>query len=155
MPARPATVGYRDFSFAASGVSAPTGEKPQSKLWFHDGIWWGSFFNKTAQEYRIYRFDWATQSWGDTGTPLDERNSSKADALWDGGRLYVASAGPSSATSGDSARILRYSYDAATKRYALDSGFPVTVTSGGVETIVLDKDSTGKLWVTYTQASKV
>jgi hypothetical protein len=30
-------------------------------------------------------------------------------------------------------------------------GFPVTVTNGGMKTIVLDKDTTGKLWVSYTQ----
>jgi len=33
-------VGSRDFSFNATSVVAPTGEKPQSKLWFNDGTWW-------------------------------------------------------------------------------------------------------------------
>jgi hypothetical protein len=36
-PAR-ADVGFVDGSF--SGTSAPSGMKPQSKLWVADGIWW-------------------------------------------------------------------------------------------------------------------
>ena len=149
-------IGYRDFSFNATSVQAPTGEKPQSKLWFNDGTWWASMFNRTAEEYHIYRYDRATHTWGDTGTLIDERNNSKADTLWDGSHLYVATAGVCTSCSPQSARILRYSYDAVTKRYSLDPGFPVTgISNGGMEAIVLDKDTTGKLWVTYTQNRKV
>ena len=150
-----ADTGYRDFSFTASGVSNPTGEKPQSKLWFNDGVWWGSLFDRSTEEYRVYRYNWSAHAWSDTGTRIDERNTSKADTLWDGTHLYVVSAGSSRTNSSHGARILRYSYDSATKRYTLDQGFPVTITSGGLETIVLDKDTTGKLWVTYTQNNQV
>src|SRR5215208_6171636 len=149
-----ADTGYRDFSFSAPNVVSPTGEKPQSKLWFNDGTWWGSLFNRSTEEYHIYRYDRATHIWSDTGTLIDDRNSSKADVLWDGSHLYVATAGPTSAAS-HSGRVLRYSYDAATKKYSLDPGFPVTVTGGGMEAIVLDKDTTGRLWVTYTQNNQV
>ena len=39
-------VGYRDFSFAASGVGgAATPMMAQSKLWFNDGTWWGGYSN--------------------------------------------------------------------------------------------------------------
>src|SRR5215211_2681411 len=148
-------IGYRDFSFSANGVIAPTGEKPQSKLWFNDGTWWGSLFNRSTEEYHIYRYDRPGNSWQDTGTLIDERNTSKADTLWDGTHLYVATAGASATTSTHGARILRYSYNAATKSYSRDPGFPVTITNGGMEAIVLDKDTTGKLWVTYTQGNQV
>ena len=148
-------LGYRDFSFSANAVDNPTGEKPQSKLWFNDGTWWASMFNRTVEEYHIYRYDRATHTWSDTGTLIDERNSSKADTLWDGNHLYVVTAGASSTNSSHGARVLRYSYDPTTKRYTRDPGFPVTITSGGLETIVLDKDTTGKLWVTYTQNKQV
>src|SRR5205809_305991 len=36
----PVTAGYRDFSYGTSGVAEPTGEKPESKLWWNDGLWW-------------------------------------------------------------------------------------------------------------------
>jgi RTX calcium-binding nonapeptide repeat (4 copies) len=149
-------VGSRDFSFSATSVVAPTGEKPQSKLWFNDGTWWASMFNRTVGSYRIYRYDRATHTWGDTGTLIDERNNSKADTLWDGSHLYVATAGVCTTCGPQSARLLRYSYDAQTKRYSLDPGFPVSgISNGGMEAIVLDKDTTGKLWVTYTQKRNV
>ncbi|HEU5098365.1 MAG TPA: Ig-like domain-containing protein, partial [Roseiflexaceae bacterium] len=142
--------GYSDFSY--SGVSAPTGEKPQSKLWFNDGRWWGSLFNRTAGTYHIYWLDVTTQGWVDTGVELDNRPNTQADCMWDAaaGKLYLVSGG-----SSNDARLYRYSYDVANKRYSRDTGFPVTIRSGGAETIVLDKDSIGRLWVTYTKSSQV
>lgn len=155
-PALAATdVGSRDFSFAAPGVGTPTGEKPQSKLWFNDGSWWGVLFDRSAEEYRIYRYERASNSWTNTGTLVDERNNSKADVLWDGSHLSVVSAGPGPSTAADNGRFLRYSYDPATRSYALDAGFPTTVSAGGTEAMVLDKDTTGKFWTTFTKGGKV
>jgi len=37
----------------------------------------------------------------------------------------------------------------------LDAGFPVTVTQGQSETLVIDKDTTGRLWVTYVENQQV
>jgi hypothetical protein len=148
--------GYRDFSFAAPGVvGGATPMMAQSKVWFNDGLWWAVLFERSSEEHRLYRYDWASHTWIDTATLVDERNSSKADALWDGTHLYVLSAGPNSANSAHSARLSRYSYEAATHSYALDPGFPLTITNGGMKAIVLEKDTTGKLWVTYTQQNKV
>ncbi len=148
-------VGHRGPSFAASGVDKPTRDKPQSKLWFNDGIWWGSLFDKSSEEFRIHRYDTASHTWSDTGTTIDERNNSMADTLWDGNHLYVASAGPRRTNAADSGRFLRYSYDATSKSYTLDEGFPVAVTEGGMEAIVLEKDTTGQFWITYTKGSNV
>jgi hypothetical protein len=150
---------YKPASAAQPLVQSPTGEKPQSKLWFHDGSWWGNLFNNVAGNYHIYRLNRNTQVWEDTGTVVDTRPETKADVLWDGSHLYVASGGGSD-PSGQGTRkaldavLYRYSYNATTKTYSKDFG-PVTIRTGGAETIVLDKDSTGKLWVTYTQNSKV
>ena len=146
-----ADVGIRGASF--SGASAPTGEKPQSKLWFHDGSWWGSMFNSMTGDYEIHRLD--NGQWRSTGTLIDERSSSGADVLADGDRLYIASAGSTATTATHGPRVLRFSYDAAARRYQLDPGFPVTVTSGGMEAVVLDRDTAGTLWITYTRNNTV
>jgi cell division septation protein DedD len=152
--ATPDPNGYKGPSF--SGASAPTGEKPQSKLWFNDGIWWGSLLSTAAQEFHIHRLDWATQTWTDTGILVDTRNGADADVLWDGTKLYIASVVPFSTSSGDRAELRRFSYNAATDTYTLDSGFPATIVSGiSMETIVLAKDSTNTLWVTYTNMNAV
>src|SRR5207245_1352723 len=156
------TVGYRDFSFGTTDAT-PTGEKPESKLWFNDGVWWGSMFNTATSTYHIYRFNASTQSWTDTGTQIDNRHPTRADCLWDGGaqKLYVASHifiddnSTLQTSSSQWGRLYRYSYHSSTQSYTLDSGFPVTVNQSNSETLVIAKDTTGVLWVTFTQGSKV
>lgn len=152
-PADAEEVGYVDQSF--TGVSAPTGEKPQSKLWIAGGAWWGALWDTASQDYHIFRFNPASQSWTDTGVLVDERVSASPDAYWDGTRLYIVSAGRSEGTGSQAPRIYRFSFDADTQTWLRDSGFPVTIGNGGTEAITLTKDSTGTLWVTYTQGAKV
>src|ERR671912_2974896 len=131
--------------------TGPTAAKTQSKLWFNDCAWWGILFDGSSEEYHIYRYDGAEGGWNDTGTPVDGRNTSRADALWAGPHLYVVSAGTQASLKKDSARFLRYTYDPSTGRYTLDRGFPVTITEGGMEAITLAKAANGGLWATYTQ----
>jgi hypothetical protein len=155
----PVTAGYRDFYFGTSVSSEPTYGKPQSKLWWNDGLWWGILWNPSNNRFEIYRFDIAAQGWTSTNTAVDTRSGSKADALWDGQRLYVVSHSytttPAPTTTASSARLYRYSYNSSTKIYSLDSGFPVNVNSSKSETLTLDKDSTGKLWVTWVENQKI
>lgn len=152
-------VGFSDFPFGDPGewgvAGSPTGYKPQSKIWFNDGSWWGSLYDRSAGAYHIYRYGWHTRTWVDTGTLIDERDRSKADILWDGTHLYVASAASSATSDFASARLTRYSYNPTSRSYSLDDGFPVTIVDGGMEAIVLAKDTTGKLWVTYTRDERV
>jgi hypothetical protein len=127
----------------------PTASKTQSKLWFNDGSWWGVLFDGTSEEYRIYRYDRAKQAWADTGTLVDERNSSRSDVLWDDGHLYVVSAGTESGLDDHDVRFSRYSYDASAESYSLDGGFPAKVAEGGTEAVTIARDTTGKLWASY------
>jgi hypothetical protein len=131
--------------------AGPTAAKTQSKLWFNDGSWWGILFDGSSEQYRIFRYDEAKKSWDDTGTLVDVRNNTRADALWDGPHLYVASAGTETDLQKDSARFLRYTYDPSTERYSLDEGFPVTIAEGGTEAVSITKDSAGRFWATYAQ----
>ncbi|MDQ4075170.1 MAG: hypothetical protein M3220_02865 [Chloroflexota bacterium] len=158
--ADPVDDGYRGFQFphGAGGDSAPTGEKPESKVWWHDGVWWGSLYREGDDAYYIYKLDLTTQEWLKTDTQLDDRLATKADTLWDGEHLYVLShlypgreAVPPSSDPDEWGRLYRYSYHAGSQSYGLDPGFPATVTRGPSETLVLAKDSTGTLWVTYVQ----
>jgi hypothetical protein len=147
--------GYLGHSYGASITEGPTGEKPESKLWWNDGFWWGSLYNPTAGEYHIYRLDMTTQDWVDTGVFLDEREESRADTFWDtsNNKLYVVTHykqnNPGNTNNSDNwGRLLRFSYSAGV--YTLDTGFPVTVNVDRTETLIIDKDNTGRLWVVYT-----
>lgn len=149
-------IGYLDFSYGPNAKERPTAEKPESKLWWNDGSWWAVMYNQTAAEFRIYHLMWETQTWADTGVTVDEREDSRADVLWHGAanKLYVAShfrfSNPAhTSNEAEKGRLYRYTYNASAQEYELDNGFPVNVNSDKTETLVLDKDSTGRLWVTY------
>jgi PKD repeat protein len=151
--------GYRDGSFSGAGV-APSGSKPESKLWWNDGFWWASMWSSSANAFHVFRLDVGTQKWSDTGVALDDRSGTRADALWDGTHLYVAShvfstCGCSTSASGFPSRLYRYSYDPVANTYSLDSGFPVSINNTKTETLVIDKDSTGTLWATWAQDGQV
>ncbi len=153
-------VGYVDFSFGSGPGSVPgssdidaTADKPQSKLWYNDGLWWALMFNTASNNWRIYKLSWP-DTWVDTGTVVDNRATSRGDALWDGAHLYVASL-VRFGTGSTTGRLYRFTYDAGAKIYSLEAPFPVPILDGSAETMAFDKDSTGKLWITYTQSNQV
>jgi len=144
-------VGFQDFSM--SGASAPTGQKPQSKLWYNDGLWWGVLYNTSTSHFEIYKFNWAAQTWSTTGVTVDSRRRSSADALWTGTKLYVVSNMTPGASGVQNIYLVRFSYNSVNKTYSLDSGFPVSLWSRATETVVIDRDTTGMLWVTFTDTN--
>jgi PKD repeat protein len=156
-------IGYNDGTFAPLGGS-PSGTKPESKLWFNDGSWWGVMFSPAKNTYQIFKLDRTTGKWSDTGTVADTRTASRADTLWDAGsgKLYIAShyfkdstsgTTPAAVSAGTGARLYRYSYSGGA--YTLDAGYPANINPVKTETLTIDKDSTGTLWATWTYASKV
>jgi PKD repeat protein len=149
-------VGYRGATTTGISGSAPTGAKPESKLWWNDGSWWAVMWDTASGSNQIFKLDQGTQTWAATGVRVDGRSSVRSDALWDGSKLYVASHWFSNtASSGRPAYLYRYSYNPAADTYSLDSGFPVTINNYKTETLVIDKDSSGKLWATWTQDNQV
>ena len=156
--AAPGDSGYQGVSYAGAGA-APTADKPQSKLWFNDGLWWADMFDTTSGTWHIFRLNRSTETWSDTGTRIDDRPSTRGDALWDGTHLYVATnvlaASSAENAAGQPARLYRYSYKSAGHAYTLDSGFPVSINNYSSESLTLDKDSKGVLWATWTQGQSV
>src|SRR6185295_4670602 len=143
-------VGYKDMAYpanATAGSDEITSSKPESKLWFNDGIWWATLFNGAAGVYRIHRLDFATQTWADTGVLVDERKRARQDVLWDGQKLYMVSR---FADTPAGCRFYRFSYYPGAKLYALDQGYPVDIPGGATESITLAKDSQGRFWVAFS-----
>jgi hypothetical protein len=156
--ADPGDIGVEGPSSAGDGSGA-TGEKPQSKLWWNDGSWWSVLFDVRSQTHHVFRLDRATGQWLDTGTMVDNRPKTRSDVLWDGTRLYVAShvraSSSTGSASGNPARLYRLSYDPVTRTYSRDAGFPVAIGNHSTEALTLDRDSTGTLWATWTQNTRV
>ena len=140
-----AAVGTQDFSYAGvKQPTAPSGEKPQSKLWFNDGSWWGALWSTTSKAYDIQRFG-AFAGWVDTGVVIDTRDKSLADMLWDGTHLYAISGIRQGGSATDpSVRLYRFSYDRGSESYSLDAGFPLVLfTPASSADLEIDGDRQG------------
>jgi PKD repeat protein len=163
--ASPAAAATGDLGFAGPSTAgtggAASGEKPESKLWWNDGRWWASMYHAASGTYHIWWLDRSAspERWVDSGVVLDNRPKSRADTLWDGSHLYVASAvfatSNTTVASGDPTRLYRYGYDPQLRTYTLDSGFPVNINTTSSETITIDEDTNQRLWATWTQGRQV
>jgi len=147
--------GYKDFYYGNTPHDKITAEKPESKIWWNDGIWWGTLWDPDINKYRIHRLDENNQNWVNVGPEVDDRNTTLSDALWDGQKLYIVSHVVSE--SSDPSRLYRYSYDAGTKSYSYDfpSPYYVEINNRGSEALTIAKDSEGKLWITWEYSSRV
>jgi len=148
VPAEAATPArYRDHVYSSSFSSSPTADKPQSKLWYNAG-WW-ALMATPGGTVNIYKLQ-SNHTWRDTGTVVDRRAKSTGDALWTGGKLYVASR---TGGSSGAVRVYRFSYSGGA--YRADSSFTRTFSGGGTESATIDKDTKGRLWVTFTRGSRM
>lgn len=128
------------------GTLAGTEDKPQSKLWRHAGSWWALMHSQVGINGEVHIFKLAADhTWQDTGTLVDLGISGRGDALSDGEDLYVVSR-----RNGGGVRVMKYLYEPALGIYKMIAGFPVLLSAADVESATIAKDSTGKLWVTYT-----
>src|SRR4051812_2745520 len=133
-------VGYSSgVTFGAAADVDATAAKPQSKLWYNDGSWWSVMFDASSADstYHIFQLDTTTNTWLPTTATVDDRPLSRADALWDGSKLYIVSTlsylnfpSKSPIVAANEGRLYRFSYSSATKHYTLDTGFPVVVMNG-------------------------
>jgi hypothetical protein len=126
------------------GTATATQDKPQSKLWRHDGSWWALMNGQVDKNVFIHRLT-ANHTWQQTGTEVDTKKS-YGDVLADGDTLYVLSRRPADGKTA----LIRFTYDDATDSYQKSSGYPVVVITVPTESATIAKDSTGVLWATYT-----
>ncbi|MGH3035379.1 MAG: calcium-binding protein, partial [Gaiellaceae bacterium] len=155
-----ADIGIPGPTYVAGTSGPPTTSKPESKLWFNDGIWWASMFHPGSDNYEIFRLDTGTQTWSVTGSQaIDTRNSTRQDIRWDGTHLWVASHkfdstpvfdGTPDPQGGDDMRLSRFSYDTLTGTYTRD--FTVDIEDDQrAESLVIDQAQDGKIWATWVQ----
>jgi hypothetical protein len=142
-----ARCGIGDEREAAAGFPVAqdaTADKPQSKLWYHDGSWWSILDDGSGSSfvYRFVRNSWRKQTLL-KGSHRGERRS-RADVLSRDQILFVLLWNESHP------QLYKYVYVAGEQLYDLVDRFPVTLTlPPGHETLVLTQDSTGVLWATF------
>src|SRR5207249_8222743 len=141
---------YKDFTYNSKITLPPTADQPQSKLWYHDGAWWALMASPSDSTIHVFELKSWNHTWRDTNTRVDARSDSTGDALSIGSTLYVLSRSPSSKPI-----LNRLTYDSSKRLYVIDHGFPVSIGKGASESITIARDSTGRLWATFTSDSKV
>ncbi|MCV2489980.1 PKD domain-containing protein [Geodermatophilus sp. YIM 151500] len=162
--AAPGDVGVEGASFTGAGGLgySASSDKPQSKLWHVSGTWFATMFDPGSGTWNIFRLDGET--WTNTGVRVDQRPDTLSDALWDGEHLYIASHVVTVQTSdtgafgvsqprSEPAQLRRYSYDDTTKSFSPDAGYPVRINGSSSESLSIAKDSTNRIWATWTQVA--
>ena len=107
-----------------------------------------------TSDFYIWKLDRTTETWSRTNTRLNDRSSTRVDVLWDGTksvrrlayvqrrrRLRVVAPVPIQLRRGDGRVHARQRIPGHDQR-------------GQSETLVIDKDSTGKLWATWSRAAR-
>lgn len=135
-------------------VTEPTDTSVQSKLWFHDGSWWGILSSEQTGQFQVHELDWDTQRWVDRGVLVDERPFVQLDAISDGTGIYVAASG-TRASPGHALRVRRFSYDESARTYRLDQDFPRDLTDGGVTDVSMAISADGRVWLAYIAVLRV
>ncbi len=137
-------VAYPDFGYGM-GTQSPTKDKPQSKLFYQAGAWWGLLVNPATSDVRIFELV-ANHAWRDTSAVVDDRVDSTADALWDGQRLHVVSR-----TGTGEVRFLTFTFDPGARTYRPDQAAPTVLATGGAKSSSVAVDGLGRPWATFMQ----
>lgn len=142
------------------GTSTPTGTKrAETPVWWNDDSWWASMWSNGRHAFHIFRFVTRLERWVDTGTAIDDRPNTAADALSDGKHVYIAShkrvRDLTPATSGSPTYFYRFSYIRRAHEYELDRGFPTMINDYRTETVVVAEDSRGRIWATWQQGDRI
>ena len=158
--ARATVVGFIGQSYTVQGSPArsivdPTVSGPESKLWYHDGRWWGALWDSGSGSHHIFWLDRSTPNhpWVDTNVAVDGRNTARVDVLTAGPKLYVAAHVYDFDSGRGRALLYRYSYRPGSQTYTRDRGFPVRINSSRSKTLVIAKERGSRvLWATWVEA---
>ncbi len=128
-------------------VSEDTGEKPQSKVWSHNGDWFAALPDDDGTW--VWRLDGS--NWTQV-IKLSDSNSIHADVKTVGNVAHVL------LFDGGDSQLASIQYNAATHGYELWSQRITNANiaaSDSAETATIDIDSTGRMWICYETSSTV
>ena len=125
-----------------------TEDKPQSKLWFHDGDWW-AIMPDGFHLYFYRMIDGIFVKQTSASAMVDIKNGARADVLSVEERLYVL------IYKGTWSSFAEYTYDSGSKSYVrIGLAIPVKLAKG-VESATIARDSVGVLWVAYEAETNI
>ncbi|MFC5270243.1 LamG-like jellyroll fold domain-containing protein [Adhaeribacter terreus] len=134
-------------NLASLSISANTREKPQSKVWMHDGRHWTVLSNSSGAH--VWRLD--GNAWTRVLT-ISSSSNLRADCKVVGNIVHVF------LFRGNSSDLVSIEYVPSNSTYKLWSGRTSTVrvtTDSDAETATIDIDSNGRMWVAYDNNSSI
>lgn len=146
------TLVWPDVSVFSQGTPAffmgkgRTGEKPQAKVWFHNGFWWCLLPGTEGGDTALRFYHLQDETWLPVGEVVDAREDVQADVWAEGDDLFVL------VFHAAQTRFLSFHFEQNQGCYVLQKGFPVTLSPlpvAGIETMSLRRDSRGRFWVVF------
>jgi len=131
-------------------VSTTTGEKPQSKLWFHAGRWWAVLPSTSVRPAGTWLWRLGADNRWTNVLRLTSSTKTKADAKAVGDVTHVL-------LHGARPQLVSVEYDATRDAYVLWAArpTPTPIALPGSETATIDVDSTGRMWLATESGSRV
>jgi hypothetical protein len=135
--------GYRAQAGISTADHRVTGEKPESKLWFHAGRWWATMIPVAGTTHTIHELVGTT--WVDRRVVVADSTAARGDALLVGEALYISNRVTST--------LFRATWDGSSwVPRGPSSRLPVPA---DVPALTLAKDRTGTLWLTWIEDERV
>ena len=134
--------GFEAHSFTDIPISINTGEKPQSKIWFHDGTWWSVLASTGVSPIGTWLWRLGDDGQWSNVLFLSSATDVRGDAKHDGDVTHILLHGPSS-------ELISVEYAAEEQQYELWEERPsvTPISLPGSETATLDIDDSGRMWV--------
>ena len=128
-------------------ITTNTGEKPQSKLWFHDNFWWAVLPNETGT--KLWRLD--NDKWTNV-LHLSDSTNTFADIRNIGDVTHIL------LYQGAKSELISIEYNPISKKYALWSErlFPVNIQlEEASETATIEIDTSGRMWLVSDDETEI
>ncbi len=128
-------------------ITTNTGEKPQSKIWFHDDTWWAVLPNtKGTKLWKLVDTTWVNV------LHISDSTNTRADIRAIGNLTQIL------LYQGINSQLVSVEYDEQNKRYQFWSKRPYPVNipldkSG--ETATIDVDSSGRIWLASDNETEI
>jgi large repetitive protein len=138
----PQTEGFQSLSFTDIPISINTGEKPQSKVWQHDGNWWAVLASTGVSPVGTWLWKLNDDGRWSNVLHLSPATDVRGDARRDGDVTHILLHGPSS-------ELVSIQYVPGEDRYEFwgERASATPVSLPGSETATIDIDSTGRMWL--------
>jgi hypothetical protein len=128
-------------------ISASTGEKPQSKVWYHDSCWWAVLPNHTGTKlWQLENNKWINK------LHLSNSTNIKADTKAMGNLAHIL------LYQGAETELVTLEYDTVSKTYKHWSNRqnPTKIQLEDVgETATIDLDSSGRMWLASDDETEI